>query len=63
MGRGPVWLVPLLVLVVGNFVSVLDVSIVNIAIPDMEKEFGESTEDIAWVTTAFSLTLVVVLPA
>ena len=33
----------MLVLVVGNFVSVLDVSIVNIAIPDMEKEFGEST--------------------
>ncbi len=63
MGRGPVWLVPLLVLVVGNFVSVLDVSIVNIAIPDIEKEFGESTEDIAWITTAYSLTLGVLVPA
>jgi EmrB/QacA subfamily drug resistance transporter len=59
----PVWLVPLLVLIVGNFVSVLDVSIVNIAIPDMEKDFGVSTEDIQWITTAYSLTLGVLVPA
>jgi EmrB/QacA subfamily drug resistance transporter len=59
----PVWLVPLLTLIVGNFVSVLDVSIVNIAIPDMEKDFGVSTVDIQWVTTAYSLTLGVLVPA
>ncbi|WP_051342154.1 DHA2 family efflux MFS transporter permease subunit [Pseudonocardia spinosispora] len=59
----PVWLAPLLVLIVGNFVSVLDVSIVNIAIPDMEKDFGVSTEDIQWITTAYSLTLGVLVPA
>jgi EmrB/QacA subfamily drug resistance transporter len=62
MSRAPAWLVPLLVLIVGNFVSVLDVSIVNIAIPDMEKEFGSTTEEIQWITTAYSLTLGVVVP-
>lgn len=62
-GRLPAWLAPLLVLIVGNFVSVLDVSIVNIAIPDMEKDFGVSTEDIQWITTAYSLTLGVLVPA
>lgn len=62
-GRLPVWMAPLLVLVVGTFVSVLDVSIVNIAIPDMEKDFGVSTEDIQWITTAYSLTLGVLVPA
>lgn len=61
--RLPVWLLPLVVLIVGNFVSVLDVSIVNIAIPDMEKEFGVSTVDIQWITTAYSLTLGVLVPA
>lgn len=61
--RLPVWLFPLLVLIVGNFVSVLDVSIVNIAIPDMEKEFAVSTVDIQWITTAYSLTLGVLVPA
>jgi EmrB/QacA subfamily drug resistance transporter len=61
--RVPVWLLPLLVLIVGNFVSVMDVSIVNIAIPDMEKDFGVSTEDIQWVSTAYSLTLGVLVPA
>lgn len=61
--RERAWLVPLLVLIVGNFVSVLDVSIVNIAIPDIEKEFATSTEDIQWITTAYSLTLGVLVPA
>jgi EmrB/QacA subfamily drug resistance transporter len=56
-------LVPLLVLIIGTFVSVLDVSIVNVAIPDIQKDFGTSTEDIQWVSTAYSLTLGVLVPA
>jgi EmrB/QacA subfamily drug resistance transporter len=57
------WLVPLLVLIVGTFVSVLDVSIINVAIPDIQNEFGTSTENIQWITTAYSLTLGVLVPA
>jgi EmrB/QacA subfamily drug resistance transporter len=59
----PRWLVPLLTLIIGTFVSVLDVSIVNVAIPDIQKDFGTSTEDIQWITTAYSLTLGVLVPA
>ena len=57
------WLVALAVLVTGMFMSVLDVSIVNVAIPAMQKEWGASTEDIQWVATAYSLALGVIVPA
>ncbi|HEY2206854.1 MAG TPA: DHA2 family efflux MFS transporter permease subunit [Pseudonocardia sp.] len=56
------WGLPLAVVVVGMFMSVLDVSIVNVAIPTMQKEFGSSTEDIQWVTTAYTLCLGVIVP-
>ena len=59
---GP-WAVPLVVLVAGMFMSVLDVSIVNVAIPAMQIDFGATTDDIQWVATAYSLALGVVVPA
>ena len=59
---GP-WVVSLIVLVVGMFMSVLDVSIVNVAIPAMQKDFGATTEDIQWVATSYSLALGVIVPA
>jgi EmrB/QacA subfamily drug resistance transporter len=45
------------------FMSVLDVSIVNVAIPAMQKTYGASTSDIEWVATAYNLCLGVVVPA
>jgi EmrB/QacA subfamily drug resistance transporter len=56
------WGLPLGVVVVGMFMSVLDTSIVNVAIPNMQKEFGTSLEDIEWVTTAYTLALGVIVP-
>jgi len=44
------------------FMTVLDTSIVNVAIPTMQKEFGTSTDGIQWVTTAYTLCLGVVVP-
>jgi EmrB/QacA subfamily drug resistance transporter len=44
------------------FMSVLDTSIVNVAIPTMQKEFGVTTDDIEWVTTAYTLCLGVIVP-
>jgi EmrB/QacA subfamily drug resistance transporter len=44
------------------FMSVLDTSIINVAIPTMQKEFGVSTDDIEWVATAYTLCLGVVVP-
>ncbi|HZZ51976.1 MAG TPA: DHA2 family efflux MFS transporter permease subunit [Pseudonocardia sp.] len=57
------WGLPLVVLIVGMFMSVLDTSIVNVAIPVMQKEFGVSTEDIQWVSTSYSLCEGIVVPA
>ncbi|HKS52295.1 MAG TPA: DHA2 family efflux MFS transporter permease subunit [Pseudonocardiaceae bacterium] len=57
------WLLPLAVLIAGMFMSVLDISIVNVAIPTIQNEFGVTTDDVQWVLTAYTLTLGVVVPA
>jgi EmrB/QacA subfamily drug resistance transporter len=53
---------PLVVLVIGMFMSVLDTSIVNVAIPTMQHEFGVSKTDIQWVSTVYTLGLGVFVP-
>jgi MFS family permease len=56
------WLPALAILIVGMFMAVLDVSIVNVAIPAMQKGFGATQDDIEWIVTAYTLTLGVVVP-
>src|SRR6185312_14916266 len=56
------WGIPMIVLITGMFMSVLDVSIVNVAIPTMQRDFGSTTEEIQWVATAYSLALGVIVP-
>ena len=56
------WLVPMVVLVLGTFMSVLDTSIVNVAIPTIQRDFGVATTDIQWITTAYTLALGVIVP-
>jgi EmrB/QacA subfamily drug resistance transporter len=56
------WIVPLAVVVVGMFMSVLDTSIVNVAIPTIQKQFGVTTDSIQWISTAYTLCLGVVVP-
>src|SRR5690242_13170963 len=56
------WGVPLVVLITGMFMSVLDISIVNVAIPTMQRDFSATTEQIQWVENAYSLALGVVVP-
>jgi len=56
------WGLPLAVVVVGMFMSVLDTSIVNVAIPTMQGQFGASPDQISWVATAYTLCLGVVVP-
>jgi EmrB/QacA subfamily drug resistance transporter len=48
---------------VGMFMTVLDTTIVNVAVPTMQQDFGATTDDIQWVTTAYTLCLGVVVPA
>ncbi|HEX4247412.1 MAG TPA: DHA2 family efflux MFS transporter permease subunit [Pseudonocardia sp.] len=56
------WGLPLAVVVIGMFMSVLDTSIVNVAIPTMQGQFGASPDDISWVATAYTLCLGIVVP-
>src|SRR6185437_11897853 len=56
------WGVPLAVLITGMFMSILDISIVNVAIPTMQRDFSATTEQIQWVENAYSLALGVVVP-
>jgi EmrB/QacA subfamily drug resistance transporter len=56
------WPLALAVVTIGAFMSILDISIVNVAIPTMANQFGVSTTDIEWVSTAYSLALGVIVP-
>ena len=53
----------MLVVVIGAFMSFLDSSIVNVALPNMMAVLGVSTEDIQWVLTSYMLTCGIVIPA
>ena len=44
------------------FMSVLDISIVNVAILTMQNDFGVTTDEIQWVATSYELALGVVVP-
>lgn len=62
-GSAPRWGLPLAVLVIGMFMSVLDTSIINVAIPAMQNDFAVSTDQIQWISTSYTLALGVVVPA
>lgn len=55
------WLA-LLVIIIGTFMSTLDTSIVNIAIPKMMAVYGVSLDDVKWILTAYTLTLGAIVP-
>ncbi len=56
------WGLPLTVVIVGMFLSILDISIVNVAIPAIQNDFGVTTDEVQWVVTAYTLALGVVVP-
>jgi EmrB/QacA subfamily drug resistance transporter len=59
---GSGWLLPMSVLIVGTFMSVLDTSITNVAIPRMQVDLSAAPDDVAWVVTGFTLALGIVVP-
>jgi EmrB/QacA subfamily drug resistance transporter len=63
-GPGPSakWLAPLLVLMLGSFLPPMDSAIVNVPIPHIQKDLGGGTDDIAWISTAYSLGMAVFVP-
>ena len=58
--RGNPWAV-LLVVSLGFFMTLLDLTIVNIAIPNMISKLHASLDDILWVINAYALVLAVLL--
>ncbi len=55
------WLA-LVAIILGTFVSVLNNSLINIALPDLVNVFGSDTATIQWVLTGFMLASAVVIP-
>jgi DHA2 family multidrug resistance protein len=50
------------VLIIAVFMAVLDMSVVNVALPSMMTEFGVNTSDIQWVITAYTLVVGTLVP-
>lgn len=55
------WIV-LVALLLGTTLEVLDVSIVNVAIPDMMGNLGATLDQVNWVSTGYIIANVIVLP-
>jgi EmrB/QacA subfamily drug resistance transporter len=56
------WLVPVLVTLIGVFMSILDTSIVNVAISSIMTVFNTDTAGVEWVSTAYMLAMGMVVP-
>ena len=56
------WLIPVLVALIGAFMSILDSSIVNVAIPTIMNVFNANTSTVEWVVTIYMLAMGVVMP-
>jgi len=56
------WILPLSVLIIGTFMSVLDTSIVNVAVPKIQIELSASADDVEWIVTGYTLALGVIVP-
>ncbi|WP_051342281.1 DHA2 family efflux MFS transporter permease subunit [Pseudonocardia spinosispora] len=56
------WLLPMSVLIIGTFMSVLDGSIVNVGVPKIQAELSAAADDVEWIVTGFTLALGVAVP-
>src|SRR5437588_4752221 len=55
------WLVTIAV-TLGMFMSLMDSTIVYVAIPQMQRAFGATIQDVQWVVTTYMLTQAAVIP-
>jgi EmrB/QacA subfamily drug resistance transporter len=56
------WVLPLSVLIVGSFMSVLDSSIVNVAVPRIQVDLSADPKNVEWIVTGYTLALGIVVP-
>ncbi|GIE34725.1 multidrug resistance protein B [Actinoplanes italicus] len=50
------------VVVLGAIMSILDVTVVSVAIPTFQEEFGATYAEVAWTMTGYTLALATVIP-
>nr|WP_110240632.1 DHA2 family efflux MFS transporter permease subunit [Nocardioides gilvus] len=50
------------VVVLGGIMSILDVTVVSVALETFAREFNATTADVAWTMTAYTLALAMVIP-
>ena len=55
------WLIAVSVML-GSFMQSLDISIINVALPHMQRSFGAKVDQITWVVTSYLIAIGVVLP-
>jgi EmrB/QacA subfamily drug resistance transporter len=56
------WLVAI-AFVAGLFMDLMDVTIVNVALPTLGRDFGASTDTLEWVITGYLISLAIWIPA
>ncbi len=61
-GGGGSWVAAVLVAIIGAFMSILDSTIVNVAIPTIMHVFNTDISTVQWVVTIYMLALGVVVP-
>jgi EmrB/QacA subfamily drug resistance transporter len=61
-GAAKGWMAPVLVALIGAFMSILDSSIVNVAISTIMSVFNSDTSSVQWVSTVYLLALGVIVP-
>ena len=59
-GRDPKWWT-LVAVCLGVFILLLDITIVNVALADIQTELGASLSDLQWVIDAYALSLAALL--
>jgi EmrB/QacA subfamily drug resistance transporter len=59
---GRPWALALFTIIIGAFMSILDSTIVNIAVPAIMHDFNTNTQGVQWVLTIYLLALGVVTP-
>ncbi|MDP9048170.1 MAG: MFS transporter, partial [Bacteroidota bacterium] len=55
------WIITITV-IVASLLELIDTTIVNVSLPDIQGNLGATLEDIAWVVTGYAVANVIVLP-
>lgn len=54
--------IPLIIVLPGTFITFLNISLLNVALPELKNYFDVSSLEVQWIITAFTATLTVIMP-